>query len=142
MHNLLQHKRDRRAHKHVRWKWVAIFLLAVALAIAWFLLPVGRWAEALQAWIDQFGPWGPLIFGVTEIPFVHYVAATFIGIIPGTLVNVYVGAIGGIASSGQVGGPLQWGFLAAGLVVSVIVVWIVTRRAKQKLSEAGVAMEE
>lgn len=241
MHILPQHKDEFRTRKHAHWKWVGLVVLGVALTVAWFLLPVAKWAEALQAWIDHFGRWGPLIFGViyviavvllmpgsaltlaagfaygawgaplaliaatigaslafliarylarekvcsfiqgrkkleavekavseegwkivglvrlsplvpfnlqnyffgvTQIPFVHYVAATFVGIIPGTLVNVYVGAIGGMASSGQVGSPLQWGFFVVGLIVSVIVAWMITRKAKQKLSEAGVDVEK
>jgi uncharacterized membrane protein YdjX (TVP38/TMEM64 family) len=234
---LPRHKDQFRAHKHSYGKWVGLALLCVTLIVAWFLLPVGKWAGSLQAWIDHFGPWGPLVFGliyvvavvllvpgsaltlaagfaygawgaplavvaatigaslafliarymvrekvrsfmrgrrklqavekavnedgwkivglvrlsplvpfnmqnyffgITDIPFAHYVAATFIGIIPGAVVNVYVGMIGGIMSDGAVGGPLQWSFFAVGLVVSVVVAWMITRKAKEKLSEAGV----
>ena len=76
-------------------------------------------------------------FGVTAIPFWQYAAATFFGIMPGTLLYVYLGAAGK-AASGDGGGALRWAFLAVGLLATIIVTVFVTRKATAKLSQAGV----
>jgi uncharacterized membrane protein YdjX (TVP38/TMEM64 family) len=77
-------------------------------------------------------------FGITDIPFWHYVAATFVGMIPGTVVNVYIGMLGGMASNDSNIGSLQWGFFGLGLIASIIVAYLITRKAKTKLSEIGI----
>jgi uncharacterized membrane protein YdjX (TVP38/TMEM64 family) len=74
-------------------------------------------------------------FGVTNIPFWHYAAATFFGIMPGTLLYVYLGAAGK-AATGE-GSAVRWLFLGAGLLATVVVTVVVTRKAKAKLDEAG-----
>ena len=73
------------------------------------------------------------LFGVTAIPFPQYVAATFVGIIPGTALFVYLGALGNTS-----GGLLTWVFFGVGLLATAFVVVLVTRKAKAKLAEAGV----
>jgi uncharacterized membrane protein YdjX (TVP38/TMEM64 family) len=79
------------------------------------------------------------LFGVTAVPFLHFVAATFAGIIPGTVLYVYLGVIGKAAGSkGSSGGPLKWAWFSAGLLATVVVVVLVTRKAITKLKEAGV----
>ena len=79
-------------------------------------------------------------FGLTEINFWHYVAATAIGIVPGVLLYLYLGAIGGATlAGGEKFGPLQWGFLGAGLVITIVAVLLITKKAKAKLKQAGVA---
>ena len=77
-------------------------------------------------------------FGITDIAFAHYVAATFVGIIPGAIVEVYLGVLGGEAASGTAS-AVRWGFFAAGLVATIVVAWIVARKAKEKLAKAGVS---
>jgi len=81
-------------------------------------------------------------FGVTEIRFWHYVVATLVGILPGTALYVYVGAIGQAASGGDSGGTLRWMFFGAGLVATIIVTVMVTKKAKTKLNELGVGDAE
>ncbi|MGH8495126.1 MAG: TVP38/TMEM64 family protein [Gammaproteobacteria bacterium] len=75
------------------------------------------------------------LYGITGIRFRHYVAATFIGMIPGTLMYVYFGAAGMAAIGGgeSGGGGLKWSLFAAGLVATVAAAVIVTRRARQEL---------
>ena len=78
------------------------------------------------------------LFGVTAISFRHFVAATFAGIIPGTVLYVYLGALGKVAgSSGASDGMLKWAFFAAGLLATVVVVLLVTRKAMAKLKKSG-----
>jgi uncharacterized membrane protein YdjX (TVP38/TMEM64 family) len=71
--------------------------------------------------------------GVTRIPFTHYVAATFVGIAPGTLLDTYIGTLGKGAGDRS---PLEWTFLGAGLVASAVLVWLIGRKAKAKLTAA------
>jgi uncharacterized membrane protein YdjX (TVP38/TMEM64 family) len=75
------------------------------------------------------------LFGATGIPFAHFVAATFFGIIPGTALYTYFGVLGGAVGDT---GPVKWVFFAAGLAATVAVAVLIARKAKQKLSEAGV----
>ena len=77
-------------------------------------------------------------FGVTEIPFWHYAAATFVGIMPGSLLYVYLGAAGKAATGAGGGGALRWVFLGVGLLATVAVTVFVTKKAKAKLKAAGV----
>lgn len=79
-------------------------------------------------------------FGLTGIPFWHYVMATFVGIIPGTAVNIYLGTIGNMALDEADGSQVRWGFFALGLIVTIIVTWFVTRKAKENLAQSGVTI--
>jgi uncharacterized membrane protein YdjX (TVP38/TMEM64 family) len=76
------------------------------------------------------------LFGATGIPFLHFVAATFFGIIPGTALYTYLGVLGGAA--GQTG-PVKWALFGLGLVATVAVAVLIARTAKRKLREAGIA---
>ncbi len=79
-------------------------------------------------------------FGLTEVKFWHYVTATLIGIIPGVLLYLYLGAIGAATLTGGAKfGPLQWGLFIAGLIATIVVVVFVTKKAKARLKEAGVS---
>ena len=52
-------------------------------------------------------------YGITDLKLVEYVLATFFGIMPGTLLYVYLGAAGK-AASGSGGGALKWTFFGIG----------------------------
>ncbi|HYZ40105.1 MAG TPA: VTT domain-containing protein [Stellaceae bacterium] len=73
------------------------------------------------------------LYGITAIPFLHYAAASFFGIVPGTALFVYLGAIGTTS-----GGPLQWTFSGVGLLATATVVVIVTHKARAQLAAIGV----
>ena len=77
------------------------------------------------------------LYGITDLRLRHYVPATFVGMIPGTLMYVYLGAAG-MAAFGGVGGTgegsvLKWILFGVGFVATIAVVVIVTRRARQEL---------
>jgi len=74
------------------------------------------------------------LFGITTIPFLHYAVASFVGIIPGAALFVCLGALGNASA-----GPAEWAFIGIGLLASAIVVVLITRKARAKLAEAGVA---
>jgi uncharacterized membrane protein YdjX (TVP38/TMEM64 family) len=77
-------------------------------------------------------------YGITDVKLVQYVPATFVGIMPGTLLYVYLGAAGKVASR-EGGGPLQWTFFAVGLIATVAVAVFVTKKAKEKLKQHDVS---
>ncbi|MGH8502476.1 MAG: TVP38/TMEM64 family protein [Gammaproteobacteria bacterium] len=80
-------------------------------------------------------------YGLTDIRFWHYVAATFFGILPGVLLYVYIGAAGRAVTAGGFGGTAKWALFAAGLIATVIVTVLVTRKARARLRDAGVEQE-
>lgn len=76
-------------------------------------------------------------FGITRVGLLPYVAATFVGIMPGTLLYVYLGFLGK-AAGGEGGGATKWAFFGVGLVATAVVAFLIARKAKAKLKEAGV----
>jgi uncharacterized membrane protein YdjX (TVP38/TMEM64 family) len=75
-------------------------------------------------------------FGVTGVRLGAYLAATAIGIVPGTILNVWIGVIGRTAAQGGAGAA-SWALLVVGLAAAVILsVWL-TRRARRKLRHEG-----
>ncbi len=75
------------------------------------------------------------LFGVTDIAFTRYLAATFVGIMPGSLLYVYLGSLGQQSGGGSTG---KWIFLGVGLIATAITVVLITRKAKARLAQAGV----
>jgi len=41
--------------------------LVLGLLVGWSPLPVKQWVEALTGWIDGFGVWSPILFGLVYI---------------------------------------------------------------------------
>jgi uncharacterized membrane protein YdjX (TVP38/TMEM64 family) len=74
-------------------------------------------------------------FGLTRVPFGPYALATFLGMIPGTVLYVYLGALAnlGIRSEGR--SPAQWALLIVGLVATLAVTIVVTRIARRALKQ-------
>jgi uncharacterized membrane protein YdjX (TVP38/TMEM64 family) len=79
------------------------------------------------------------LYGLTAITFVPYVLATLVGILPGTVLYVYLGTIGkiGLEASKGAGGKsaLEYVFLGIGLVATIIVTLLVTRAARRSLKQ-------
>ena len=219
-------------------KWALLALALIALGAAWSFLPVKDWVQTFNAWVEQRGAWGCVIFiaayavatvlffpgslmtigaglafglwrgfavvsagatlgaalaflvaryfirsrveksaqdnpkfaamdeaigragwkmvallrlspllpfnlsnylyGVTKIGFWPYLAASWVGMLPGTFLYVYLGAAGKEASSGSGAGPWKWALFGAGLVATIVVtIWIsrVAKNAVPKKSE-------
>lgn len=77
------------------------------------------------------------VFGVTGVPFRHYVPATLAGIAPATAVYVYLGMMGKAAAEGESGGALKWILLAIGLLATAAVAVLIARKAKAALADAA-----
>src|SRR6056297_2961765 len=76
------------------------------------------------------------LYGLTPVAFWPYVIASWIAMLPGTLLYVYIGHVTGAAIAGNRGrSPLEWGMLFVGLLATVAVTVYVTRLARRKLNE-------
>lgn len=74
-------------------------------------------------------------FGLTRVTLTDYLAGTFIGMLPGLLLKVWLGAAGRDAMTR--GGPIQWALLAAGAAATVAVSVMVTRLTRARLKLAS-----
>jgi uncharacterized membrane protein YdjX (TVP38/TMEM64 family) len=43
-------------------KWLLLALSLIALGVSWYFLPIKEWVQAFNAWIEQRGAWGYVIF--------------------------------------------------------------------------------
>ena len=77
-------------------------------------------------------------FGLSPVPFKTYVLASWIGMLPGTLMYIYLGSaaqsVAALLSGELRRTPGQQAMFAAGLVATVAVATIVTRTARRALS--------
>ena len=72
--------------------------------------------------------------GITPVGFVPAQIATFFGIMPGTLLYVLLGSVGGKAGSGDMS-MAKWAVLGMGIIATLVVTVVVTKKAKAKLAE-------
>jgi uncharacterized membrane protein YdjX (TVP38/TMEM64 family) len=82
-------------------------------------------------------------YGLTSVKFWSYVLASWIGMLPGTLLYVYLGAAGKAGlrgAAGQTSGHSPWEYVlfGVGLIATVIVTVWVTRIARRELSKTEV----
>ncbi|MEM9265560.1 MAG: TVP38/TMEM64 family protein [Cyanobacteria bacterium P01_F01_bin.13] len=73
--------------------------------------------------------------GLTNVSLTDYVLGT-VGILPGTILYVYLGGIVGSAAAGREKTPAEWALLIVGLIATFAVVFIVTKVARKSLQEA------
>jgi uncharacterized membrane protein YdjX (TVP38/TMEM64 family) len=80
-------------------------------------------------------------YGLTGVKFWPYVLASWIGMMPGTLLYVYIGVAGKAAVSAAAGGEAMkhgwqyWTFLGIGLLATMIVTIWVTKIARDALKK-------
>ena len=78
-------------------------------------------------------------YGLTAVKFWPYVLASWIGMMPGTFLYVYIGTAGKAAASAAAGGEAMkhgwqyWTFMSVGLVATIIVTIWVTKIARNAL---------
>ena len=108
-------------------------LLAIDRAVGeegWKIVALLRLSPAVPFNLQNY------LFGATAVPLSHYVAATGIGIVPGSLVYVYLGVLGRAARHGG-GASLEWLLAGIGLLATLAAAILVARKAKAKLDEAA-----
>lgn len=81
------------------------------------------------------------VFGATSVGFWPYLVSTFFGIMPGTLLYVWIGSLGGAAAEADDASTLKYVFFAVGILATLVVTVLVGRKANAKLKEHGVADE-
>jgi uncharacterized membrane protein YdjX (TVP38/TMEM64 family) len=83
-------------------------------------------------------------FGLTKVKPVEYIAASWIGMMPGTVMYVYMGSLAGDLATLGTGStektPAQWVLTIVGFIATVLVTALITRKARKALS--GRLMDE
>ena len=74
-------------------------------------------------------------FGITQVKLGHYILASWIGMIPGTVMYVYLGSLAKAASGERTRATGEWVLYGVGLLATVVVTLFVTRIAKQALAK-------
>ncbi len=80
------------------------------------------------------------LLGLTAVRFWSYLLASWIGMMPGTVLYVYLGVVSkaGLeaAAGGGEKGALEYAFIGVGLIITLFVTIYVTRIAKKALNES------
>ncbi|MDP3919461.1 MAG: TVP38/TMEM64 family protein [Candidatus Omnitrophota bacterium] len=105
-------------------------------------------AVAQEGWkivgLTRLSPVFPFIllnyaFGLTRVTLRDYFFASWIGMIPGTIMYVYVGSLAGslatLGAEGRARTPAEWALYGVGLLATVLVTVYVTRIARRALAE-------
>lgn len=74
-------------------------------------------------------------FGLTQVSLRDYVLASWIGMMPGTVMYVYLGSLAKAATGERTRTAGEWALYGIGLLATVIVTVFVTRLAKQALAK-------
>jgi uncharacterized membrane protein YdjX (TVP38/TMEM64 family) len=68
---------------------LALLLLGSGVVVALVFLPVNQWITDFLAWVQDLGPWGPILLAVAYVP-----AAVLL--VPGSLMTIGAGAAFGV----------------------------------------------
>lgn len=74
-------------------------------------------------------------FGLTRVTLRDYVLASWIGMMPGTVMYVYLGSLAQVGASGQKKSPAEWALYGVGLLATLAVTIFVTRVARRALAK-------
>ncbi len=81
-------------------------------------------------------------FGLTRVKLSHYVLASWLGMIPGTVMYVYLGSLVNVGAGHRQRTTGEWVLYGVGLLATVTVTVFVTRLAKKalakKISSSGI----
>ena len=75
------------------------------------------------------------LFGATSVGFWPYILATFFGIMPGSLLYVWIGSLGGSAALGGDTSTAKYVLFGIGILATLAVTWIVSKKATKKLNK-------
>ena len=75
-------------------------------------------------------------FGLTRVSLRDYMLASWIGMMPGTVMYVYIGSLA--HAGAQQTTPLQWALRGLGLVATIAVTLVLTRIAKKALAKKSI----
>ncbi len=80
-------------------------------------------------------------YGLTSIRFWPCVLTSWLAMLPGTFLYVYIGQAAGSVASGRGKSPMEWGLLVVGLLATVAVTAYLTRLARRRLAEISPTAE-
>lgn len=96
----------------------------------WKIVALLRLSPAIPFNIQNY------MYGLTPVRFWPYAVASWIAMLPGTFLYVYIGHITGAAlGAKRERGPGEWAMMAVGLLATVAVSIYVTKLARRKLQE-------
>ncbi len=96
----------------------------------WKIVALLRLSPAIPFNIQNY------LYGLTPIRFWPYVLTSWLAMLPGTFLYVYLGHVTGAAiGGGRARTTGEWAILAVGLVATAVVTLYLTRLARQKLQE-------
>lgn len=72
-------------------------------------------------------------FGLTRVKLRDYVLASWIGMMPGTVMYVYIGSLA--RAAGEKKSPAEWALYGVGFAATIVVTVFVTRIARRALAE-------
>jgi uncharacterized membrane protein YdjX (TVP38/TMEM64 family) len=79
------------------------------------------------------------VLGLSDVPLGRYVVASFVGMLPGTWLYVYLGSLAttaaGLTYAGRGAGPARLALMIAGLIATAVAVLLITRAARRMLDE-------
>jgi len=73
-------------------------------------------------------------FGLTRVKLGHYILASWIGMLPGTAMYVYLGSLANVGAGQHTRTPGEWALYGVGLLATVAVTIFVTRIAREALA--------
>jgi uncharacterized membrane protein YdjX (TVP38/TMEM64 family) len=129
--------------RHLARRWVEERLknhprfAAVELAVAregWKVVLLTRLSPVFPFTLLNYA------FGLTRVSLRDYLVASWIGMLPGTVLYVYLGTVSGAVVDAAGGGaapiaPARWALLGIGLASTLAVTLLITRRARQALND-------
>src|SRR6266699_1172193 len=74
-------------------------------------------------------------FGLTRVKLSHYILASWLGMIPGTVMYVYLGSLGNVGAGHRQRTTGEWVLYGVGLLATVSVTVFVTRLARSALAK-------
>lgn len=104
-------------------------------------ISAGGWKMILLLRLSPVVPFNLLnyLLGLTRVELGPYVLASWIGMLPGTFLYVYLGHVGAEGARGRTKSPGEWALLGAGLVATVVAaIWIARASRKALGKRAGI----
>ena len=74
-------------------------------------------------------------FGLTRVKLRDYVVASWIGMMPATVMYVYLGSLARAGAAGEKKSPAKWALYGVGLLTAIAVTVFVTRIARRALAQ-------
>ena len=75
------------------------------------------------------------MLGLTQVRYVPAVLISWLAMLPGTLLYVYIGSLPAEVAGAREKSPFEWVLLGVGLVASLVVTIVLTRMAKARMNE-------